>query len=122
MKVLKTNEYIIKIAIKIKDFLYKYSTYNLFIISYYIYFLSLEPCYEGEELCGNNMKWIYKKVFQIIIASELISVLFVKILLKRLSSLNLIHLILVLSLIKKIIIYILWLLKLLSFYIKSKIK
>ena len=52
MKVLKTNEYIIKIAIKIKDFLYKYSTYNLFIISYYIYFLSLEPCYEGEELCG----------------------------------------------------------------------
>ena len=44
------------------------------------------------------MKWIYKKVFQIIIASELISVLFVKILLKRLSSLNLIHLILVLSL------------------------
>jgi hypothetical protein len=54
MKVLKTNEYIIKIAIKIKDFLYKYSTYNLFIISYYIYFLSLEPCYEGEELCGNK--------------------------------------------------------------------
>ena len=46
----------------------------------------------------DNMKWIYKKVFQIIIASELISVLFVKILLKRLSSLNLIHLILVLSL------------------------
>ena len=42
----------VKITIKIKHLFYKCSTVVLFIISYYIYFLSLEPCFEGEELCG----------------------------------------------------------------------
>ena len=103
MKALKTknsrikNLYI-KEIIKIKHLFYKCSTFILFIFSYYIYFMSLEPCYEGEEICGNNMKWIYKKVFQIILASELISYLFLKILLKRISIFNLIHLVIILSL------------------------
>ena len=98
MKAMMTKENIIRITIKIKKLFYKCSTIILFIISYYIYHLSLEPCFEGEEICGNNMKWIYKKVFQIILASELISFLFIKILLKRISIFHLIHIVIILSL------------------------
>ena len=75
-----------------KLILYKYSTIILFAISYYIYYLSLEPCYKGEDLCGNNMKWIYKKVFQLLLSSEIISLLLVKILCYKSSDLHLIHL------------------------------
>ena len=63
---------IIAIKINVKLILYKNSTFILFIISYIVYYLSLEPCFEGEELCGNNMKWIYKKVFQLILSSQII--------------------------------------------------
>lgn len=98
MKAMKTKENIIRITIKIKKLFYKCSTLILFIISYYIYHLSLEPCFEGEEICGNNMKWIYKKVFQIILASELISFLFIKILLKRISNFHFIHIVIIISL------------------------
>ena len=80
-----------KIKIKIKFFLSKCSTFILFIVSYCVYFLSLEPCYDGEELCGNNLKWIYKKVFQLILSSEIISLLIIKILFYEISKLHLIH-------------------------------
>ena len=87
---------VIKIYVKLK--LYKYSTIILFAISYYIYYLSLEPCYKGEDLCGNNMKWIYKKVFQLLLSSEIISLLLVKILCYKSSNLHLIHLLFIFSL------------------------
>ena len=50
----------------------------LFISSYFFYYLSLEPCLDGEEICGNKMKWIYKKIAQIIISCEIISYLIIK--------------------------------------------
>ena len=87
---------VIKIYVKLK--LYKYSTIILFAISYYIYYLSLEPCYKGEDLCGNNMKWIYKKVFQLLLSSEILSLLLVKILCYKSSNLHLIHLLFIFSL------------------------
>ena len=42
----------------IKTLLYKCSALSFFIISYILYYLSLEKCFDGEELCGNNI--IYK--------------------------------------------------------------
>ena len=77
----------------IKTFLYKYSASFVFIISYILYYLSLEKCFDGEELCGNNMKWIYKKVFELILSCELISLLIATIIFNFTSKFHLIHLV-----------------------------
>ena len=89
-----------KIIIKknVKFFLYKYFNFILFLIAYAFYFLSLEPCFEGEELCGNNMKWIYKKLVELILSCEFISFLIGKIIFKYSSKLHIIHLVLIFSL------------------------
>ena len=77
---------------RIRLFLYKSPTVLLFIIAYILYFFSLEGCFEGEEICGNNLKWIYKKVFEIIISCELISFLLALIIFNYSTKLHLIHL------------------------------
>ena len=76
----------------IKSFLYKCSASFVFIISYILYYLSLEKCFDGEELCGNNMKWIYKKLFELILSCELISLLIATIIFNYTSKFHLIHL------------------------------
>ena len=40
----------------------------LFLISYYFYYLSLEKCYDGEDICSKKLEWIYQKVIQLIIS------------------------------------------------------
>ena len=70
---------------------YKYSIYILYIVAYLLYFLSLESCLDGEELCGNNMKWIYTKVSELIISCELISFLIASIIFNHSSKFNFIH-------------------------------
>ena len=75
-----------------KTFLYKYTASFFFIISYFLYYLSLEKCFDGEELCGNNMKWIYTKVFELILSCELISFLIATIIFNFVSKFHLIHL------------------------------
>ena len=73
----------------------KYSSFFLFITSYYIFYLSLEPCLLGEDICGNNLKWIFKKFVQLIISCELVVYLIYKIIFMNLSKLHLIHLLIV---------------------------
>ena len=65
----------IKKTIKIdrRSFLCKHTTSIFFIVGYILYYLSLEKCWDGEELCGNNMSWIYKKVIELILSCELLS-------------------------------------------------
>ena len=82
----------IKIKKYIKLFFNKSPTFILYITSYNIYYLSLEKCFDGEELCGNNMKWIYKKLIEIIISCEIIVFLLVRIFFYGSSKLHLIHL------------------------------
>ena len=38
-----------------KYFLFESFISAAFIISYFIYYLSLESCLDGEEICGNNI-------------------------------------------------------------------
>ena len=73
----------------------KYSSFFLFITSYYIFYLSLEPCLLGEDICGNNLKWIFKKFVQLVISCELVVYLIYKIIFMNLSKLHLIHLLIV---------------------------
>ena len=35
-----------------------------FLLSYYLFFLSLEKCYEGEDICCMKMSWMKLKVFE----------------------------------------------------------
>ena len=81
-----------KIHKYIKSLLYKYSTAFVFIISYILYYLSVEKCFDGDEICGNNMKWIYKKLTELIISCELISVLIATIIFNYSSKFHFIHL------------------------------
>ena len=96
MKYFNWSKKYIKKAVKI--FLYKYSDGFLYIIAYLLYYLSLESCLEGEELCGNNMTWIYKKLVELILSCELISFLMSKIIFNYSSKLHIIHLIAIFSL------------------------
>ena len=65
----------------------KYSNINLFkakniaiffifSLSYYLYYLSLEKCLDGEDECGIKLNWIKKKIIELIISCFIISFLF----------------------------------------------
>ncbi len=86
------------IKTKYKSIILKYSSFFLFIVSYYIFYLSLERCLLGEEPCGNNLKWIYRKFIQVVVSCELLAYLIFKIIFLNLSKLHLIHSLIVFSL------------------------
>ena len=69
---------------------------SIFLISYYLYYLSLEKCYEGEDKCCKKIKWIKKKVIQLFSSCTLVVVLLELIFYKIISLFHLIHLIIVL--------------------------
>ena len=69
--------------------------FTFFLISYYLYYLSLEKCYEGADICCNKIKWIKKKLTQEIASCALTSILFQLLFYKIISRLHLIHLIIV---------------------------
>ena len=80
---------------KIKLFINNYSAGFIYAISYIIYLFSLEGCFKGDDICGNNMKWIYTKLTQIIISSEIIVYLIARILFYKSPKIHLIHLVIV---------------------------
>lgn len=51
-----------KIIIKNNKYLFSY------LISYLLYFLSLEKCYEGEDACCIKINWIILKIVELIIS------------------------------------------------------
>ena len=80
---------------KIKLFINNYSAGFIYAISYIIYLFSLEGCFKGDDICGNYMKWIHTKLTQIIISSEIIVYLIVRILFYKSPKIHLIHLVIV---------------------------
>ena len=69
--------------------------FSVFLISYYLYYLSLEKCYMGMDICSKKFKWIKKKLTQEFASCALISVLLQLIFYKIISKFHLIHLIIV---------------------------
>ena len=89
-------------VIKVKDFKYYknciksfFKSFTVFAFIYLFYLFSLEGCFKGDDICGNNMKWIYTKLTQIIISSEIIVYLIVRILFYKSPKIHLIHLVIV---------------------------
>ena len=62
-----------------------------FLLSYYLYFLALEKCKEGQYRCSQKINWIYKKLAQAIVSSIIMAILFELMLLKLTTKLHLIH-------------------------------
>ena len=69
----------------------------LFFSAYCLYFLSLEGCYEGVDLCPRRMNWIVLKVSELIISCIILTSMILLILHKKLSKLNFLHIIIIFS-------------------------
>ena len=68
---------------------------NLFLFSYLLYFLSLEKCLEGFDICCNKNKYIKTKLFQLVLSSIITSVLIELMIYNYIYKFNLIHFIIV---------------------------
>ena len=66
----------------------------LFSFSYFLYYLSLEKCNSGIDVCGSRIKWIFKKVFQLSASCIISSILFLLIFFNIISKLHIFHFIL----------------------------
>ena len=63
----------------------------LFIFAYFLFFLSLEKCYEGEASCCRKFKWMKKKVVEELISCFIIIILCELMLLNKISRLHIFH-------------------------------
>ena len=80
---------------KFKKIIKRLFILTIFGLCYFLYFLSLESCFDGEGLCSTYFKWIKKKVVQEIISSILLAIMIQLILFKKISNYHLIHIIIV---------------------------
>ncbi len=67
----------------------------LFLFSYLLYFLSLEKCLEGFDVCCFKNKYIKTKLFQLVISSIITAILIELMFYNYIYKLNLIHFIIV---------------------------
>ena len=67
----------------------------LFTYSYYLYYLSLEKCLSGFDVCGGKSKWILIKLCEAIISYIIQAVLLEGIILKIISKYHLLHITLI---------------------------
>ena len=63
----------------------------LFILSYYLFFLSLEKCLDGEGICCMKFEWMKKKIIQELFSCLLSIILLELIIFKKISWLHAIH-------------------------------
>ena len=68
---------------------------SIFFISYIFYFLSLEGCYEGEDLCSMKQFWMVRIIIELIISIIINVIMFTLIIYNKVSALNLIHFIII---------------------------
>ena len=67
------------------------STIFLFLLSYFLFYLSLEKCFEGEDICCMKFKWMKKKIIEESISIILVVILFQLMIRSIISKLHLIH-------------------------------
>ena len=67
----------------------------LFFISYFFYFISLRGCYDGEDMCSHGQTWIIIDLIELLISISINVVLFFFMIFNKVSSLNLIHFIII---------------------------
>ena len=78
-----------------KNFFHFIFYFCLFILSYYLYYLSLEKCFEGFDKCGTKHKWISIKLTQLLISVFILAFLIECIFYDKISKINLFHIIII---------------------------
>ena len=73
----------------------KVSILILFFLAYYLYYLSLEKCFDGFDICGEKSKWILKKLSQAILSYFILALLFELIILNKASKYHIFHILIV---------------------------
>ena len=63
----------------------------IFLLSYYLFFLSLERCTLGEDICCRKFSWMKKKIIEESISCILSIILLEAIILNKISKLHIIH-------------------------------
>ena len=76
---------------------FSHAAYVFFPLSYFLYYLSLEKCFEGIFICSKKINWIYKKIFQAFFSAIITAILLEFILLKLIAKKHLIHVFIFLS-------------------------
>lgn len=71
----------------------EYISFFLFMMSYYLYYLSLEKCFEGFDKCAQKTKWIIIKLYEIFSSFIILVILLEGIFLKIISKYHLFHLV-----------------------------
>ena len=66
-----------------------------FFIAYLFYYLSLNRCYDGEDVCSTRPIWLVSILITLIISIIISSVLFLMMIYNKVSALNLIHFIVI---------------------------
>ena len=69
--------------------------FALFFLSYYLFFLSLEKCTEGEDKCCKKFSWMKLKVIEELLSCILTTILLGLIILRKISKLHVLHFIIV---------------------------
>ena len=91
----KKKKYKTKITSKKVDrkivILFNLLSLALFIISYYLYFLSLEKCFEGIDICSKKWEWIIVKITQLIISLIIIIFLIILMIYNIISKFHIFH-------------------------------
>jgi len=73
------------------NFLYNIVGLLLFIISYYLYYLSLEKCFDGEDGCSKQWNWIILKIKQLFVSIIILVILIYLIIFGVISNLHIFH-------------------------------
>ena len=85
-----------KSKIDIKNILINKKTFIGFFLSYLLYFLSLEGCYLGEDMCSEKKKnWIKLKVNEEIISALIMTIIIQLIMFQKISKMHIIHIIII---------------------------
>ena len=87
-----TKTFFLKVNLNHKNLLLFFSS-NMFLLSYFLYYLSLEKCLDGFDICGTKNKWLIIKSIEAISSSLILSFLIEGMIFKIISKFHLIHII-----------------------------
>ena len=76
---------------KIRKFIKQILILIMFGLSYWFYYISLEPCLDGLGRCSSYIDWMKKKIIEEIISCILLTIMIQLIILKVVSKMHLIH-------------------------------
>ena len=75
--------------------IFNYFCLIIFIVIYYLYYLSLEKCFEGHRVCTKKTEWIQKKLYEGLSCGILLLIMWEFMIQKIVSKLHLLHVFLV---------------------------